>query len=108
MNSFDQVWHRLWAMPSLRHSKPRGSKVERLQAQTAVMEAGLVFLPTSAAWKEDYLFELMLLPAGRYDDQVDSTSQALGWFANNNGPARCLAMMDEFYRERGRGSGPDS
>jgi predicted phage terminase large subunit-like protein len=98
----DDGFHRLQAV------KPRGSKVERLEAQTAVMEAGLVFLPASAAWKEDYLFELMLFPAGRHDDQVDSTSQALGWFANNNGPARWLAMMDEFYRERGRGSGPDS
>ena len=80
--------------------KPKGDKVERLQAQTAVMEAGLVFLPANAPWKEDYLFELMMFPASKYDDQVDSTSQALAWFANGNGPARWLAMMDEVERMR--------
>lgn len=77
---------------------PKGDKVERLQAQTAVMEAGLVLLPVNAPWKEDYLFELMMFPAGKYDDQVDSTSMALSWFANSNGPARWLAMMKEIER----------
>lgn len=79
--------------------KPKGNKIERLSVQTAKMEAGLVFLPT-AAWLEDYLHELMMFPAARHDDQVDSTSQALAWLAESNGPARWLAMMDEVERRR--------
>ena len=42
----------------------------------------------------------MMFPASKYYDQVDSTSQALAWFANGYGPARWLAMMDEADRLR--------
>ena len=57
--------------------KPKGDKVIRLNGVTAAIEAGRVFVPAQASWLEDYLHELMMFPAGRYDDQVDSTSQAL-------------------------------
>ena len=57
--------------------KPKGKKDERLQYVSAIIEAGQVFVPTQAPWLEEYLYELMMFPAGRYDDQVDSTSQAL-------------------------------
>jgi predicted phage terminase large subunit-like protein len=49
----------------------------RLHAQTAVIENGFVFLPEEAPWLADYLSELTTFPAGRHDDQVDSTAQAL-------------------------------
>ena len=48
-------------------------KVVRLHAQTAI-ENGFVFLPDEAACT---LAELTLFPAGRHDDQVDPTAQAL-------------------------------
>jgi hypothetical protein len=51
----------------------------RLHAQTATIENGFVHLPETAHWLPDYLHELILFPAGRYDDQVDSTAQALAW-----------------------------
>lgn len=57
--------------------KPKGDKVIRLSSVTAAIEAGQVFVPHQASWLEDYLHELMMFPAARYDDQVDSTSQAL-------------------------------
>ena len=49
----------------------------RLHAQTATIENGFVHLPETAHWLADYLHELTMFPAGRYDDQVDSTAQAL-------------------------------
>ena len=57
--------------------KPRGEKVMRMQAQTPMIEGGQVFLPDHAAWLTAYLHELEMFPNGRYNDQVDSTSQAL-------------------------------
>jgi predicted phage terminase large subunit-like protein len=59
--------------------KSDGDKVMRLHAQTATIENGFVHLPETAHWLADYLHELILFPAGRYDDQVDSTARALAW-----------------------------
>ena len=59
--------------------KPDGDKIMRLHAQTATIENGFVYLPREAHWLADYLHELTVFPNGRYDDQVDSTSQALAW-----------------------------
>jgi hypothetical protein len=41
------------------------------------MEAGKVFLPSGAAWLNDYIDELATFPNGSHDDQVDSTTLAL-------------------------------
>ena len=59
--------------------KPDGDKIMRLHAQTATIENGFVHLPREACWLGDYVHELIIFPAGRFDDQVDSTSQALAW-----------------------------
>jgi phage terminase large subunit-like protein len=48
-----------------------------LLAQAARFEAGQVYLPREAVWLGAYLSELLAFPAGRNDDQVDATSQAL-------------------------------
>ena len=58
---------------------PRLGKQERMYSQTAMMEAGFVFVPESAPWLEDYLHELTQFPRGKHDDQADSTSQFLEW-----------------------------
>jgi predicted phage terminase large subunit-like protein len=58
---------------------PDGDKIMRLHAQTATIENGFVHLPETAHWLPDYLAEFMLFPNARYDDQVDSTAQALAW-----------------------------
>jgi len=59
--------------------EPKGSKIERMDAQSARFEAGQVYLPEPAPWLADYLHELLAFPIGHYDDQVDSTSQFLNW-----------------------------
>ncbi|TBW35498.1 terminase [Siculibacillus lacustris] len=62
-------------LPLLR--PPRFDKLARLLAQSARFEAGQVWLPRAAPWLGDYVAELLAFPAGKHDDQVDSTSQAL-------------------------------
>ena len=59
--------------------KPDGDKIMRLHSQTATIENGFVHLPETAHWLADYIHELIMFPAGRHDDQVDSTAQALAW-----------------------------
>jgi predicted phage terminase large subunit-like protein len=59
--------------------EPQGDKIMRAHAQTAMIENGFVFVPNQASWLAEYLHELETFPKGRYDDQVDSTSQALEW-----------------------------
>jgi predicted phage terminase large subunit-like protein len=58
---------------------PDGDKIMRLFAQTATIENGFVHLPEAAHWLPEYLSEFTLFPNARYDDQVDSTAQALAW-----------------------------
>jgi predicted phage terminase large subunit-like protein len=62
--------------------KPEGSKVDRMAAQSAKIEAGHVHLPKNAPWLGDFLNELLSFPNGRHDDQVDSVSQFLRWLQN--------------------------
>jgi predicted phage terminase large subunit-like protein len=57
--------------------KPEGSKVDRMAAQSAKIEAGHVYLPKSAAWLGEFLTELLSFPNGRHDDQVDKQRQPL-------------------------------
>lgn len=59
--------------------QPRGDKLTRMEAETARIEAGHVFLPREAPWLDTFLSELLAFPNGRYDDQVDSVSQFLSW-----------------------------
>jgi predicted phage terminase large subunit-like protein len=58
---------------------PKGDKLVRMSVHSSTFEAGQVFLPRTAPWKDDYLAELFAFPNARHDDQVDSTSQFLGW-----------------------------
>jgi predicted phage terminase large subunit-like protein len=56
---------------------PGSDKQLRFAAQAIKFEAGRVFLPREAPWLEEYVREITGFPSGKYDDQVDSTSQAL-------------------------------
>ena len=67
---------------------PEGSKVDRMAAQSAKIEAGQVHLPASAPWLPEFMAELMAFPHGRHDDQVDSLSQALSWASRPIGEPR--------------------
>ena len=65
---------------------PAGTdKLMRLHAQTAVFENGYVHLPQQASWLTEYVRELTSFPGSKYDDQVDSTTQALDHMKTNGG-----------------------
>ena len=60
--------------------EPAGlDKIMRLNSVTGAFESGRVYLPKEADWLECYVHELTTFPAGKHDDQTDSTSQALDW-----------------------------
>ena len=49
----------------------------RLHACSDRFENGRVLLPANAPWLDEYVLELVGFPGTKYDDQVDSTTQAL-------------------------------
>lgn len=63
--------------------KPQGDKFMRARAQTAAFEGGFVKLPEQASWLDAYVHELTTFPKCKFDDQVDSTAQALEWISIN-------------------------
>jgi hypothetical protein len=46
---------------------------------TSTIESGFVYLPKDASWLATYLHELITFPNAKYDDQADSSAQALDW-----------------------------
>jgi predicted phage terminase large subunit-like protein len=76
--------------------KPEYDKVMRMHAQTGAIENGFVYLPREAPWLSEYLYELAMFPNGKYDDQIDSTSQALAWTKQRPSGWGLL----EFYRQQ--------
>lgn len=58
---------------------PKGSKMDRAKAASPAVEAGNVYLPhpDNAPWVHDLIDELCNFPTGRYEDQVDTFSQAI-------------------------------
>ena len=64
---------------------PRGGKVARVNAVSAAIESGHVYLPRGAAWLGEYLDQWSAFPAGRHDDCVDSSTQALSYLFHSAG-----------------------
>ena len=60
--------------------RPKGSKEDRADAISHFFEAGRVFLPEQP-WVETWIEEHLVFPHGANDDQVDTTSMALGRLA---------------------------
>jgi len=56
---------------------PHSDKVMRLYGISVYFERGEILLPREAPWLEEYKRELTSFPGTKYDDQVDSTTQAL-------------------------------
>jgi predicted phage terminase large subunit-like protein len=63
----------------MRYEPPPCDKVMRLNSQSAAFENGLVLLPHESHWLQEYERELTTFPGSKFDDQVDSTTQALAW-----------------------------
>ncbi len=78
---------------------PRLGKDERMSVESLKIESGEVRLPQNASWKETFLAETAAFPNGKYDDQVDSLSQAL---ACVSGPSRELRNCSRFKGRMGR------
>lgn len=78
--------------------KPVGEKAVRMDNQTGVLEAGLVYLPEQAHWLEEYLHELTAFPNGKHFDQVDSTSQALMWITKTDSATAWTSHMRGIIR----------
>jgi predicted phage terminase large subunit-like protein len=75
--------------------EPTMDKVMRLHSVTSSIENGFVYLPAEATWLAVYLHELTTFPNGKYDDQADSTSQALDWAKQ---PAQLQGWI-EYYKQ---------
>jgi predicted phage terminase large subunit-like protein len=70
--------------------RPRDDKVIRMNAHTARIEAGSVFLPRKAPWLDAFLQEVLAFPASRHADQIDAFSQALDHAINRS--SRCFVV----------------
>jgi len=58
---------------------PKGDKVERMGLPSMKIEAGHVYLPRKAPWRDEFRSEFLAFPFGHFDDQVDALSQFLNW-----------------------------
>jgi predicted phage terminase large subunit-like protein len=98
------LWHESKLRPIA--IRPERDKLVRLEAQSAVIEAGYVLLPERASWLDDFRDEMLAFPYGRHDDQVDSVSQFLAWAERRQGMRSPRAI---FFSRRGMkiyGGGP--
>lgn len=88
------------------------SKQTRMSVQSAKFAGGHVLFPTRAPWLENLEAELFAFPGSRFDDQVDSISQALGhqiqvssWNAKSAaGFSKFVEglAMEQYWRSMGR------
>ena len=85
-------------MHAIKKYEPTMDKTMRMHSVTSTIENGFAHLPDKAAWLGEYLHELTSFPKGKYDDQADSTSQALDWFKQ-----QCLTpvygLLEYYKRE---------
>ncbi|MDE3059736.1 MAG: phage terminase large subunit [Pseudomonadota bacterium] len=63
--------------------QPRGDKITRFAAVSAMIEAGKLLLPAQAPWLSDFESELFAFPSGAHDDQVDALAQYLDWLRSS-------------------------
>jgi predicted phage terminase large subunit-like protein len=71
---------------------PQGGKVVRASAMLPDVEAGDVYLPRHASWREDFVEEHGSFPLGSHDDYVDALSQAMTHLQDMTDLARALAL----------------
>ena len=75
---------------------PKTDKTMRLNSVTDLFENGFVHLPREAPWLADYVRELTSFPGAKYDDQVDSTTQALEYM---RGPSAALEIWERLGKD---------
>ena len=82
--------------PHIYDFNPRVSKEERFHIHKHKLEEGEVYIPKKAPWLADFSHEFKTFPAGKHDDQVDSTIQFLAFLEMHRG--RALLNMGERRR----------
>jgi predicted phage terminase large subunit-like protein len=89
-------------MSQVKGVKCEGEKSMRMQAQTPTIENGRMLLPKEAPWLPDYVQDLVTFPKAKYDDQVDSTAQALKWITlDGREPSAITYMYMKLAESRG-------
>ena len=63
----------------------------RMLSASSTIENGFVHIPAQTEWLPEYLHEISAFPNGKFDDQVDSTSQALDWVKQGS---ECYGVLD--------------
>jgi predicted phage terminase large subunit-like protein len=84
------------------YTPPACDKLMRLHTQTPTIEGGFVYLPETASWLGDYVAELTGFPAGKHDDQVDSTTQFFDWVKSDGREPGILGYMRMLSEQNGR------
>lgn len=74
---------------------PKGGKVSRVNAVSAAIESGHVYLPKGAPWVAGFVDQFTAFPAGRNDDMVDSATQALSYMIYSCGDVALPAAKEE-------------
>jgi predicted phage terminase large subunit-like protein len=67
-------------------------KIMRMHSVTSIPESDFVHVPEQAPWLEVFLHELATFPRSKYDDQVDSVSQALDWMRQRQMGPTCTIV----------------
>lgn len=65
---------------------PKDDKVTRVNANTAFLEGGRVYL-VEGVWNDDFLHECKTFPNAKHDDQVDVLMMAIAESSKNQSPA---------------------
>jgi predicted phage terminase large subunit-like protein len=73
-------------VPGLIGFKPEKSKTARAAGIVPIIEAGNVYLPTSAPWLDAFVNEFSLFPAAKNDDIVDSVGMAINYMSQRSAP----------------------
>jgi hypothetical protein len=82
-------------VPGSTRYEPKMEKILRMHTVSSTIENGLVHIPDQAHWLAEYLHEITSFPKGKFDDQVDSTSQALDWIKDG-----VLPGIFQVYKEQ--------
>lgn len=87
-------------MYAVQRYEPTMDKVMRLHTVTSMIENGFFYVPEEAPWLAEYIHELLIFPNGKYDDQVDATSQGLAWFQNRE--SQELGLLKFYERQEAK------
>ena len=73
-------------VPGLIGFKPEKSKEARASGIIPLVEAGNVYLPSSAYWLDAFINEFSLFPASKNDDMVDALTMAINYCSQRSAP----------------------